>query len=317
MISDRRQEEWCIAGDGAIGMALAYRFHQQSLSAPILTKHQQAEAVEMVYEPVGQEPVKWSAHTLFKPSDVAIRRLVIATKAYSVADVIEKWSPSLTEDAVVYFLQNGTGFYHYDLPQSVCSLFVVNGGFTAYLKGVHHVVQSAMKPIWIGVDSGDSAPPTGAIEQDLQLLDSIGFHVRWTDEIVKHRWEKLSINAIVNAQAVIYNAPNGELLTHPEATANTKKMCDELGTLFEAMKIDISADGLYQETLDLLQATSKNICSTLQDYRRGVTRHELDYINLALIKEGQDHQISMPVCEAVYAKVKSLFLEKGRPSSLS
>ena len=306
------ESEWFIAGDGAIGTALAYRFHLQSIPVTLITRRQQPDFVDLLYESVGEPPVKWSCRTRSELNGNKIRRLIIATKAYSVDEVIQTWGPSLEEGATVYFLQNGAGFYAGGLHESCEPIIVVNGGFTAYLKERHHVVQSAMKPLWCGSERGDPTPPSPEIEKELQILDRAGFHARWTTEIVKQRWEKISINTIVNAQAVIFNSPNGELLTHAEASVNTRKMCDEIGLLFEALSVDISADSLYSDTVTLLEATSRNICSTLQDYRKGVERHELGYINNALIKEARSHGIPMPVCEATYEQAIKLFSQNKK-----
>lgn len=309
MGSNLAQSEWHVAGDGAIGMALAYRLHHhQSATVTLLTRTHQPDFVDLLYEPFGEPVVKWSCPTNFQhDGKKKFRRLVIATKAYSVEKVLQKWSPSLEEGATVYFLQNGIGFNVEGLPDSARSLFVANGGFTAYLAGRRHVVQSAMKPIWIGVENGDPSPSSPDLENDLQTLDAAGFQVRWTPDIVQHRWEKISINAIVNTQAVIYDCVNGRLLEHPQASVDIRTMCDELGSLFKAMSVDIASEHLHKMTLSVLEITSKNICSTLQDYRKGMKRHELEYINLALLKEARSRGIEMPVHEEVYLRVTELF----------
>jgi 2-dehydropantoate 2-reductase len=311
MPAETDHNEWCIAGDGAIGMALARRLHEQSLPVTLLTRTAHRDALDLVYEPFGEPPVSWSCPTRSEPDGTRCHHLVIATKAYSVPEVLEKWGPSLEDGATVYFLQNGTGFDLRRLPDAAHPLFVVNGGFTAYLAGRHHVVQSAMKPIWIGVDDGADSPSSSRISGELELLDAAGFHVRWTPDIARYRWEKIAINAIVNAQAVIHDCSNGHLLEHPEASRDTLSMCEELGRLFSAMSVDLEGGHLHEVTLALLEATSRNVCSTLQDYRRGMKHHELDYINLALLKEARSRGIEMPVQEKVYARVTELFERNG------
>ena len=308
MSSSAEQYDWHVAGTGAIGIALAYRLHHLQERVALITREQEADPLDLVYEQFGKPAVKWACPTRHEPGGRDIRRLLVATKADSVAEVIERWSPALLEGARVFFLQNGIGFLgDVDLPASVRPLFVVNGGFTAFRPSKRHVVQSAMDPIWVGDSGGDPEPPSNDVAEDLVVLNDAGFKVRWTPELTRHRWEKISINAILNALAVIHDCANGELLDHAEASATTRRMCEELDSLFEAMSEDLSAEDLHEATRTLMKATANNLCSTLQDYRRGSSRHELRYINLALIDEARARRIQMPMHEEVYDRVKELF----------
>lgn len=308
MASSAAQYEWHVAGDGAIGMALAYRLHHHDERVVLLSRERQDDPAELLYEPFGESVVKWSCPTMHQPEGCSIQRFLVTTKAYSVMEVIERWSPVLQAGARVYFLQNGAGFLPDDaLPASAVPLFVVNGGFTAFRAERRHVVQTSMKPVWIGNEAGAPVPTTASVEADLRVLDKVGFHARWTADIARYRWEKICINAIVNAQAVIHETTNGGLLENDQARLDIRSMCDELDPLLAAMSIDLSVDHLHEATIALLRATATNVSSTLQDYRRGSTRHELDRINLVLLEQARSLGIDMPVHEDVHARVTGLF----------
>lgn len=314
MDADPHGEDWLIVGNGAIGMSLAHRLHLNGVAVALCPHGNRPDPVELVYEVLGHPPVRWKCPVRVRPDSTPVRRIVITTKAPAVREVLRVWSPALAQDARVIYVQNGTDFVRPgDLPACVTELFVVNGGFTAYRKGPDHVVQSAMEPIWIGDESGSEVSGSEVVEADLHTLREAGFRVRWTADIVRLRWEKISINAIVNAEAVLHDCVNGELLACDGAARDVRVMCDELGPLFAAMGIAITADRLHEATLALLEATGGNVCSTLQDYRRGSTVHELDHINLALLREARSRAIEMPVMERVYRRVTELF-RANRPT---
>ena len=312
-MSEADQPGWHIAGNGAVGMALAYRLHRIGTPVTLLTHRDHGDRMDLEYEPFGEATIPWTCDALARPDGRTIHDLVVCTKAYSVRDVLSTWGSSLAADARIYFLQNGIGFETGDLSDGRRALFVVNGGFTAYRTNSNHVVQSAMRPIWIGDESGDNA--RSDLQGRLDTLRDAGFLVQWTTEIMLRRWEKISINAVVNSQAVLHDCDNGHLLTHPEAVADTRSMCDELGMLFEAMSVELTGAHLLDATRNLLKATSRNVCSTLQDYRHGLARHELDYINGALLEQARKRAIPMPRFEAIYTDVVAKFRGNASPAT--
>ena len=238
----------------------------------------------------------------------SVERLIVATKAFSVAEVLSKWAPALAPNARVYFLQNGLGFIPEGvLPADVHSLTVVNSGFAAYLKSPRHVVQTAMGRFWIGDESGSPIPPSEEITKDLRILHAAHFLCDWTSEISKHRWLKMCINAVINAQTVLFDCPNGELSTRPEAIELTGSMCDEFGAAFRAMGIDITAEDIRASTQEVIELTADNLSSTLQDYRHGRRVNELAFINGAIIETARSLGISMPVNADVYHRAEERF----------
>ena len=84
------------------------------------------------------------------------------------------------------------------------------------------------------------------------------------------------------------------------------KLVGESGALFAAMGIPISCDEIESSTHGTLDATARNFSSMLQDYRGGTGNHELDYINLPLLKAGARHAVEMPTHKLVYERAIGL-----------
>lgn len=303
------EQRWCIAGNGAIGMSLAHRLQDRSVPVTLLTRDDLGRQLSLTYQPIEGPPVDWTCKARHQPDGRPIDHLVVATKSHAVEEVLETWTDSLAPEATVYFLQNGIGFDTHRLPPSAKSLHVVNSGFTAYLAAPDHVVQSAMEPIWIGNEAGDPMPPD--LEAPLQLLNAAGFRARWTESIRFLRWRKTGINTVLNTQAVLHDCDNGSLRTHPQAIEDTRLMCAELAAVFESMGFDLTADQLHEATTDVMTATARNYCSTLQDLRNGLTRHELDHITRPLLEHAREQGVPTPRCEAIYEEVTRRFRENA------
>ncbi|MEE2681249.1 MAG: 2-dehydropantoate 2-reductase [Planctomycetota bacterium] len=307
------QPRWCIAGNGAIGMSLAHRLQQQSVPVTLLTRDDLGARLSLTYQPIEGDPVEWTCEARSTPDGRPIDHLVIATKSAAVPEVLDTWSDSLAPCAVVYLLQNGIRFDAPPLPASTHALHVVNGGFTAYLAAPDHVVQSAMKPIWIGDEAGDPMPPE--LKRPLDLLNASGFRAQWTRSIMRLRWRKAAVNTVLNTQAVVYDCDNGSLLSHPPAIKDTRLMCEELGAVFESSGIDLTGDQLLEATREVMESTARNICSTLQDHRSGLTTHELDHITLPLLERARRQAVPTPRCEALYAEVTRRFGDNAHRST--
>ena len=298
---------WHLVGNGAIGSALASRLAGEGESVHLAGRDSGSNTLTLTYE----EP-HCSTKTIQCPASIEphspVERLVIATKAFSVAEALSVWAPALTPNSRVYFLQNGLGFIPEGvLPADVYSLTVVNSGFAAYLKSPGHVVQTAMGRFWVGDESGSPTPPSEDIAEDLRILHAANFLCDWTPDIAKHRWLKICTNAVINAQTVLFDCPNGELSTRPEAIELTSSMCDEFGAAFRAMGIDITAEDIRTSTQHVIELTAENLSSMLQDYRHGRRANELAFINGTIIEAARSSGISMPVNADVYHRAGKRF----------
>ena len=298
---------WHLVGNGAIGSALASRLASEGESVHLAGRDTGSDTFELTYEEPNCSPRTIHCSASTGPED-SVERLVIATKAFSVAEVLAEWAPALAPNSRVYFLQNGLGFIPEGvLPADMYSLKVVNSGFTAYLKSPRHVVQTAMGRFWIGDESGSPTPPSEEIAEDLQILHAAHFFCDWTPEIAKYRWLKICINAVINPQTVLFDCTNGELSTRPEAIELTSSMCDEFGAAFRAMGIDITAETILESTQGVIELTANNRSSMLQDFRHGHQANELEFINGAIIEAASSSGISMPVNIDVYRRAKERF----------
>jgi 2-dehydropantoate 2-reductase len=301
---------WQIVGDGAVGMALAYRLHCIGEEVCLAGRTARPDPWALTFEHSPDPAVEWPCPTRSGPGDQRVERLIIATKAFSVAEVLDTWGPKLAPGARVYFLQNGIGFRRSgDLPADVLALDVVNTGFAAFRSSDHAVVQTACEPLWIGDEAGGVSPASPAVSDDLARLVAARFLVRWTSEIRAHQWLKIGVNAVINPLTAIFGCQNGALLEREDARSLVEDLCAENAQVLDALGFGGEAGDVLSATQQIIRATATNISSMLADLRRGDGQSELEFINHQLIRAAADHGIPVPINQKIHDQAAAVFLE--------
>ncbi|MDA7668685.1 2-dehydropantoate 2-reductase [bacterium] len=304
---------WHLVGGGAVGMALAHRLHGTGEPVRLVTRTPRPDPVELVYHDGDGPPVTWSCPTTSPTADVpasgrSVHRLVIATKAYSVGDVLDVWGPRLVPGARVFFLQNGIGFRRSgDLPEDVHALDAVNTGFAAFRSDERTVTQTGDEPFQIGDAIGRSTPAVDSIVNDLDQLNRAGIEAIWTPVIREHQWLKIAANAVINPLTAIFGCRNGVLLERAETSDLVDSLCVENDRVLESLGFGAAGRGLLERTRHIIRATASNVSSMLTDLNRGDGRSELDFINGALLRAATEHGVEVPVNRSVHDRAAERF----------
>ena len=294
-------------------MALAHRLHATGEPVRLVTRTPCPDPVELVYRDGDGPPVTWSCPTT-SPSEESpaagrtVHRLVVATKAYSVGEVLDVWGPRLASGARVFLLQNGTGFRRPgDLPEDVHALDVVNTGFAAFRSGERTVTQTGHEPFQIGDAIGRSTPAVDSIVDDLDCLNRAGIEAIWTPSIREHQWLKIAANAVINPLTAIYGCRNGVLLDRAETSDLVDSLCVENDRVLESLGFGVASPGLLERTRHIIRATGSNVSSMLTDLNRGDGRSELEFINRQLIRAADEHGIEVPVNRSIHDRAVEAF----------
>ena len=294
-------------------MALAHRLYATGEPVRLVTRTPCPDPVELVYRDGDGPPVTWSCPTT-SPSEESpaagrtVHRLVVATKAYSVGDVLDAWGPRLAPGARVFFLQNGTGFRRPgDLPEGVHALDAVNTGFAAFRSGERTVTQTGNEPFQIGDAIGRSTPAVDSIIDDLDHLNRAGIEAIWTPSIREHQWLKIAANAVINPLTAIYGCRNGVLLDRAETSDLVDSLCVENDRVLESLGFGAAGRGLLERTRHIIRATASNVSSMLTDLNRGDGRSELEFINGALLRAATEHGVEVPVNRSVHDRAAEAF----------
>ena len=307
-------DEWLVVGNGAVGMGIARHIHAAGTPVRLLDRSSITATKDLIYHPLGAEPaapVRWTCPFGLPPSSQVIQRVLVATKAFSVAEALRPLADRLGSESRIYFMQNGIGFLPDGvLPDGVQQFFMINPGFSVNRVGPLEVQQTGYARMMIGDAAGSEVPPK-EVRSDIDSLVSAGVDLSWTARIQYHRWKKLAINAVVNPLSVIHQSSNGELAEHSKAREMIERMSHECAAILDSIGQSITTDELIDSISTVLEMTALNRNSMLQDFQEGRLENELDHILLPFIEEARIRSIPCPALEEVHRRTSTLFARES------
>jgi 2-dehydropantoate 2-reductase len=137
------------------------------------------------------------------------------------------------------------------------------------------------------------------------MLRSARFDVRITENLEPVVWGKLIINAAINPVTALLRVKNGLLLNNPPARALMSQLAGEAAQVAKALPVELPFLDPVKAVEEVAQCTGENISSMLQDVLRGATT-EVDAINGAIVRMGEQKGIPAPANRAIYSLVKAL-----------
>jgi 2-dehydropantoate 2-reductase len=137
------------------------------------------------------------------------------------------------------------------------------------------------------------------------LLQLAGFQVETVSDPVSLLWGKLVINAAINPLTALLRVPNGELLERPAARELLAEAACEAASVARKQGINLPYNDPISAVEEVARNTAANISSMLQDVLRG-TPTEIEAINGAIVRVGEQLEVSTPVNRMLWKLVKSL-----------
>jgi len=215
-------------------------------------------------------------------------------KAASDALVLQK------KDTVFLTLQNGLGNEEAICKQVVrknVMLGTTNHGAT--LLGPGHIRHAGWGRTYVGELDGKM---TDRVAQIAQVFNKAGIETEVSSNIHQVVWNKLFINAGLNAVAALTGLKNGQLLDYPETLRLMDRLVSEAVEVARKKGIPIEGNPL-EKVKAVVEATRENRCSMGQDIdnRR---RTEIDAINGAVVREAERLGIFVPYNQMITDLIK-------------
>ncbi|MCO5165790.1 MAG: 2-dehydropantoate 2-reductase [Planctomycetes bacterium] len=131
-----------------------------------------------------------------------------------------------------------------------------------------------------------------------RALAAAGLEAEVVDDPARLVWEKLQVNAAINALTGLLGCNNGRLLVAPSARALAGAAAAEVGAVARSLGVagDWSAAAAGARWEAVARATADNASSTLQDLRRGRPT-EVNAINGAVAAAAREAGVAAPVNE--------------------
>lgn len=227
-----------------------------------------------------------------------VSNALVLVKSWQTNKAATLLSECLAENGVALTLQNGHGNQEI-LMEALGSKRVAVGsttaGATLLAPGVVRAAGEGI--VTLGVHAH--------VKPLADLLRSAGFIVETVSDISPVQWGKLVINAAINPISALLDVPNGELLKREAARSLLASTAREAAAVAVAKGVHLPYPDPVVAVEAIARNTAQNISSMLQDVRRGAPT-EIDFINGAVVRAGEQTGVSTPVNRTLWLLVKGL-----------
>lgn len=233
------------------------------------------------------------------PADLVI----VFVKATHTQDAARGMGSLMKDESVVLTLQNGLGNQESiegALGKGRVLIGITSAG--ALLIGPGRIRHTGWGDIYLGEPEGPVSPRAKAVAQ---VLSKTGLSVQTSDNAQGLVWTKLLVNAALNAPATLMRVRNGEIARNEACRSFALKVLDECLRVAKAKGIKLLYPDMEQEFLAICQNTAPNLNSMYQDIL-AKRQTEIDYINGALVREGEALGVEAPLNRAIASLIKGL-----------
>jgi 2-dehydropantoate 2-reductase len=131
-----------------------------------------------------------------------------------------------------------------------------------------------------------------------------GFEIEFIPDFKKHQWNKLFVNSVINPITALTGQENGIVLSD-QLSLTVQNIVRECVSVARSEGMETDAESVLAVVHNVAKATCRNTSSMLQDVQTKKMT-EIDSINGYIIQLAREHDIEVPVNEALYGLVKSL-----------
>lgn len=289
--------EVLVVGPGALGGLLAALLVEGGVRAALLAKDAAgADALRagLTLEGPGDRP----ARTVPVPVVTEVPDgLPLALLCVKVKDTERALAALRGRAATVVVLQNGLGRAEAAAAALGAGIRVV-GAVTS--EGATRLGPARVRHAGRGITRLAPLEPEGraGAAAAVELLRRAGLEAALLDhgELRRAVWEKLQVNAAINALTGLLDRPNGALLAAPSARELARTAAREVAAVAARLGVpgdwsDGTSDGRWEA---VARATAANLSSTVQDLRSARTT-EVGAINGAVARAASEAGLAAPV----------------------
>ena len=197
---------------------------------------------------------------------------IVTVKAGDTADAADTLADTSLD--VVLSLQNGMGNEETLADRLDCPVLAGTCTYGARLDSPGHVACTGLGEVVLGPREGgrsETADRVGA------AFDAAGIETTVSPEMPRRLWEKLAVNAGINATTALARVENGALVDGP-AGETAREAAREVARVAGERGIDLPTDAAAAEVTAVADATAANTSSMHQDVLAGKPT-EIDAIN--------------------------------------
>ena len=241
-------------------------------------------------------------HTTDTPEDIGtVDAVIVATKAWQVAEAATVMRPLVGENTVIVPLLNGV-----EAPAQLAGALGdahVLGGFCrvlSYIEGPGHVVQGGTPP-FVAFGELDNSE-TERVQQLRALFAEANVTVQDTPDIQAAMWQKLLFIASFSGVGAVTRSPAGTLRDVPQVYAMLQAAMREVEAVARARGINMREDAV-PHGLNLINNLPDEATASMQRDVLDGRPSELEAQNGAVVRLGLDVDVPTPTHNFLYASL--------------
>lgn len=229
--------------------------------------------------------------------------IIIFVKSYHTESAAKNISLLVGENTSILTLQNGLG--NFEILSNIFGSEKVIAGTTscgATILGPGRVRHAGIGTTTIGELNGKI---TARTEKIARVLTQAGIETGVSDNVLGLIWTKLLINVGINALGVLIRVKNGELIKGKYSLKLQRELVEEAFEVAKRKGVKLIHQDIVKEVALICEKTNGNINSMLQDVLKK-RKTEIDFINGAIVREGEKFNISTPLNQVITNLIKAV-----------
>lgn len=226
--------------------------------------------------------------------------VIVAVKAWQVADVAEAMRPMIGPDTFVVPLENGVEAADH-LADALGHDHVVGGlcGILAWREGPGHIRHAGIDPfVRIGELDNRSSERTQRLKAAFEK--ATGVRAEIADDIQVAIWSKFLFICAMSGIGSITRAPIGVTRALPDTRRMIEQILEEIYRVGLATGVSLPNDAVAKALKFIDALPEKSTASMQRDIMAGYPS-ELEAQNGAVVRLGIEHSVSTPVNDVIHA----------------
>ncbi|MEC1584263.1 ketopantoate reductase family protein [Bacillus spizizenii] len=299
-----------VVGAGGVGGYIGGRLAEKGNDVTFLVRHKRAEQLKETGLVIHSE----KGDVSFQPALISAGEtghfdvVIIASKAYSLGQVIDDVKSFVDRESVIIPFLNG--YRHYEQLFTAFSKEQVLGGLCFIEsaldnKGeIHHT--SASHRFVFGEWNGERTERITALEE---AFSGVKAEVIISGHIEKDIWKKYLFIAAQAGITTLFQRPLGPILETEGGRHTVQTLIAEIGAILRKEGVPADPD-LEEESFRTMTGMSYHMKSSmLRDMENGQTT-EGDHLHGFLLEKAKRLSLAAPILETVYANLQMYEAEK-------
>ena len=289
-----------IAGSGAMGCRFGAQLHEAGQEVILLDNwddHIQAIQNDGLHITGDEEKTLQIPIMKPKKADRVGDLVILFTKAMQLPEMLQDIEGIMGENTKVLCLLNGLG-HEEVIRQYVPESNIIMGVtiWTAQLQGPGHVHLASTGSLNI-----QSIDPKGESKgrEIADILNQAHLNAIYDEDVIPSIWRKACVNGTMNSTCALLDCTIGELFASETGLEIVHEVIDEFVTVGSHLGVVLDKEAITDYVMATSKSAAQHYPSMHQDLVQNKRYTEIDYINGAVARLGDQEGIDTPYCDLI------------------